>query len=233
MSAYLRGLIFLIGQSLSAILFCLLGLLFAFMPFSFRYRLITTWSFFVIWWAKVICGIHYRVSGLDNLPDIPSIVLCKHQSSWETLFLQTLLPPQSWVLKKELLSIPFFGWGLSLLEPIAIDRKKSRSVVQLLEQGKERLAKGRWVVIFPEGSRIAVGKTGKYSRSGAVLAKETNTPIVMIAHNAGRFWPRNAFIKHPGTVDVVISQPIDPTNYTIESLQEMIPAWIEETSSKL
>ena len=233
MMLWFRSLIFLIGQSISAIIICLLGLFFCFMPFLFRYRLITSWSHFVIWWGKIICGIHYEVIGIENLPKKPAVVLCKHQSPWETLFLQTLLPPQSWVLKKQLLLIPFFGWGLRLLDPIPIDHKKSRSVIQLLEEGKKRLEKDRWVIIFPEGSRIAVGQTGKYSRSGVILAKETDSPIVMIAHNAGLCWPSNSFIKRPGVIKIVIGPTLYPSQHSVETLQAMIPEWIETTSHSL
>lgn len=230
---FLRSLVFFLGQSLSAIFFGIFGVLLGFLPYSFRYRFITAWSHFVIWWAKVICNIEYRVTGIEHLPQQSAIVLCKHQSAWETLFLQTLLPPQSWVLKKQLLSIPFFGWGLRMLEPIAIDRTKSHSIKQLLSQGKERLNQNRWVIIFPEGSRIAVGKTGKYSRSGTLLAKETGAPIVLIAHNAGVFWPRDAFIKRPGTIDVVIGPTIDPAIYTEDEIQTKVKDWIEKTTLAL
>ncbi len=180
-----------------------------------------------------MCGIDYRVRGLENLSKENAIVLCKHQSAWETLFLQVLLPPQTWVLKKQLLQIPFFGWGLAMLEPIAIDRSKSSSIKQLLEQGKTRLQQGRWVIIFPEGSRMAVGKAGKYSRSGAVLAKESGYKVVPIAHNAGVFWPRNAFVKKPGTIDLVIGPSIDPANLSAEEIQQKAQEWIENTMKTL
>lgn len=233
MMLFIRAFIFLIGEIFSAIFFFLLGILFTFAPYIFRYRIITAFSHFTIWWAKVICGIHYHVTGLEYLPHQSAVVLCKHQSAWETLFLQTLLPPQTWVLKKQLLSIPFFGWGLRLLEPIAIDRKKSRSITQLLQQGKAYLEKNRWVVIFPEGTRVPVGRTGKYSRSGIALAKEAGVPIVLIAHNAGVFWPRNAFIKRPGTIEVVIGPTLDSTQHSMEELQHTAQEWIESTAKRL
>ncbi len=228
-----RSLLLFIGQALSAILISLIGFLLFPFPYRVRYHFITQWSHFTIWWAKTICGIHYHVEGLENLPKQNAIILCKHQSAWETLFLQTLLPPQTWVLKKQLLQIPFFGWGLSMLEPIAIDRNKSSSVKQLLEQGKQRLQQGRWVIIFPEGSRIAVGHRGKYSRSGAVLAKETGYKVVPIAHNAGVFWPKNAFVKRPGTIRLIIGPTIDPTLFTAEEIQHKTQEWIEKTMKTL
>lgn len=229
----LRSLLFLIGQIFITIFIASIGILLFAFPFKVRYRFITLWSHFVIWWAKITCGIRYRIQGKENLPKENAILLCKHQSAWETVFLQVLLPPQTWVLKKQLLSIPFFGWALKQLEPIAIDRQKPNSAKQLLQQGKVRLQQGRWVIIFPEGSRIAVGQVGKYSRSGAMLAKETGYLVVPMAHNAGVFWPRNSFIKKPGTIDVVIGAPIDPTLYTVEEIQEKVKSWIESTMQTL
>jgi 1-acyl-sn-glycerol-3-phosphate acyltransferase len=229
----LRSCLFFTSQALSAIFICVIGFFLFPFPFKVRYHFITLWSHFVIWSAKNICGINYHIAGMEHLPKQNAIVLCKHQSAWETLFLQTLLPPQCWVLKKQLLSIPFFGWGLGMLEPIAIDRKKSSSIKQLLEQGKKRLKQGRWVIIFPEGSRIAVGKNGKFSRSGAVLAKKSGYQVVLIAHNAGVYWPRKAFIKKPGTIQVVIGPTIDPHQYSADEIQQKAQAWIESTMQTL
>ncbi len=229
----LRSLIFVCGQAIFAIIIFLLGILLFPFPYIVRYRFITFWSCFTIWWAKIICGIHYQVQGKEHLPKENAIVLCNHQSAWETLFLQVLLPPQTWVLKKQLLIIPFFGWGLAMLEPIAIDRSKSSSIKQLLAQGKKRLRQGRWVIIFPEGSRLAVGETGKFSRSGAVLAKETGYPVVPIAHNAGACWPRNAFIKKPGTVTLVIGPTLNPTQLSADEIKAKAQSWIESTMQTL
>lgn len=231
--SFVRSLLFFSGQVLSAIVLATLGILLFAFPYSVRYKVITSWSHFIIWWAKITCGIRYDVQGLDHLPKQNAIVLCKHQSAWETLFLQTILGEQTWVLKKQLLRIPFFGWALSLIEPIAIDREKSSSVKQLLEQGRQRLQQGRWVVIFPEGSRISVGQTGRYSRSGAVLAKESGYSIVPIAHNAGVLWPKKAFVKKPGTISVVIGPEIKVKGLTVDEIHEKAKDWIEETMVNL
>lgn len=226
---FLRSLLFFLGQVLATVIIASLGLLCFAFSYNIRYRVITSYSHFIIWWAKVICGIRYHVEGQENLPPQNAIVLCKHQSAWETLFLQTLLGPQTWVLKKQLLSIPFFGWGLKLIEPIAIDREKASSIKQLLAQGQQRLQQGRWVIIFPEGTRVAVGQKGKYSRSGATLAHGTHYPIVPIAHNAGLYWPKNAFIKRPGTIEVRIGPLLSPTEYSAEEIHKKAQEWIEAT----
>jgi len=231
--SFVRSLLFFAGQVLSAVVLATIGILLFAFPYSVRYKVITSWSHFIIWSAKTICGIHYEIQGLEHLPKQNAIVFCKHQSAWETLFLQTILGEQTWVLKRQLLHIPFFGWALRLIEPIAIDRKKSSSVKQLLEQGRQRLQQGRWVVIFPEGSRIAVGETGRYSRSGAVLAKETGYSIVPIAHNAGVLWPKKAFVKKPGTITVVIGPEIAVADLTTDQIHEKAKNWIEETMATL
>ena len=177
---------------------------------------------------RVICGIEYRVLGAEHIPKKPSIVLSKHQSAWETLAFQKIFPPQVWVLKKELLRIPFFGWGLAMTSPIAIDRSSGKAALeQVVEQGRDRLRQGFWVVIFPEGTRIAPGKKGKYRIGGAWLATHVNVPVVPVAHNAGEFWGRNSFIKRPGTITVSIGAPIDPTGMEPGDLNVLVEAWIE------
>lgn len=230
---FLRSLLFVTGQIISAVVLATIGILLFAFPYAVRYRVITSWSHFIIWWAKISCGIQYEIKGLENLPQRNAIVLCKHQSAWETLFLQTILGQQTWVLKKQLLNIPFFGWALRLIEPIAIDREKSSSIKQLLEQGRLRLEQGRWVIIFPEGSRIAVGESGRYSRSGAVLAKETGYSIVPIAHNAGVLWPKKAFVKKPGTIQVVIGPEIMVTGLSADEIHSQVKNWIETTMAAL
>ena len=175
-----------------------------------------------------LCGIRYQIIGAENIPKTPSIVLSKHQSAWETLAFQKIFPPQVWVLKKELLRIPFFGWGLAMTSPIAIDRSaKKKALEQIVEQGKDRLKQGFWIVIFPEGTRIPPGQRGKYRIGGAWLATHTNTRVVPVAHNAGELWGRNSFIKYPGTITVSIGEPIDPTGMEPGELNAQVEAWIE------
>ncbi len=160
---------------------------------------------------KHLCGLDYRVEGREHLPGGAAIILSKHQSAWETIAFQEIFPPQTWVLKRELMWIPLFGWALALLRPIAIDRSAGRKAIeQVIEQGRERLQSGIWVVVFPEGTRVAPGTRKRYGMGGAVLAAETGYPVVPVAHNAGSFWPRRGFLKRPGTVRVVIGPVIDP-----------------------
>ena len=201
----LRSTLFFVLQAALTIVWSLLALLtFAFRPIT-RYRIITAWSRMVIWLARALCGIRYEVRGLEHLPDRPSIVLSKHQSAWETLAFQVFLPPQVWVLKRSLLRVPFFGWGLAMMNPIAIDRTAGiKALKQTLEQGRDRLAQGFWIVIFPEGHRVAPGSKGTYHVGGAWLATHTGAPVVPIALNSGYLWRRDAFLKLPGTISVSI-----------------------------
>lgn len=199
-----------------------------------RYRVISRWAHVVVWLAEHLCGIRYRVQGLGSLPAEPCIVLCKHQSAWETLVLQVLLPPQVWVLKRELLRVPFFGWGLAMTSPIAIDRGAGRQALkQMLQQGRDRLARGFWIVIFPEGTRVAPGLRGEYHVGGPWLATQTGAKVVPVAHNAGTVWPRNAFVKRPGTITVSFGPVIDPAGMKPEALRQQVEAWIEAEVARL
>ena len=234
MKIYLRSLLLNCCLVLITPIFAIISVFSWLLSDKMAYRVITQWSRLIIWLAKVLCQIEYTVVGLENLPEQNSIVLCKHQSMWETLFMQSLLPRQTWVLKRELLWIPFFGWGLARLKPIAIRRNKTHSITDLLTQGKAALKAGKWVIIFPEGTRVKVGDQKRYSRSGAALAAATGYPIVLIAHNAGVYWPKNSFLKYPGKITVVISPPIFKNSYkNSQELNEITRHWIETTSQLL
>ncbi len=199
-----------------------------------RYRIITTWSKLVTITARLIVGIRYEVDGLGNLPKTPCVIMSKHQSAWETVAFQVLLPPQVWVLKKSLLWIPFFGWGLAMMNPIAIDRRNGpRALKKMLEQGKSRVRDGWYIVIFPEGTRVAPDETGDYQIGGAWLARKLNVPIVPIAHNAGKVWPKNAFLKKPGMISVVVGPPIPTTSKDPNQLIDEVKDWIEATTKSL
>jgi 1-acyl-sn-glycerol-3-phosphate acyltransferase len=234
MLAVLRSTLFAAVLAVITPPFAALALLTFPLPALTRYRIITVWSRCVIWAARVLCGIRYRVIGAEHLPRQPCIILAKHQSAWETLAFQLIFPPQVWVLKKELLRVPFFGWGLAMLSPIAIDRSARREALQqLIEQGRERLAAGFCIVIFPEGTRIPPGRRGKYRPGGARLAVETATPVIPVAHNAGLCWGRNAFVKRPGRITVSIGAPIDPRAMDAETLARRVEDWIEGEMPRL
>lgn len=230
----LRSTLFEMLRAIATVIFsCIALLTFPFAPLT-RYRVITQWNRLVIWLARVICGIEYRVLGLEHLPKTPVIVMAKHQSSWETIALPILLPPMAIVIKRELLRVPFFGWGFAMLSPIAIDRSAGKDALrQITERGRSRIAQGFWVLIFPEGTRVAPGTKGRYGVGGAWLATHTNTPVLPIAHNAGEVWPRHAFLKRPGVVTVSIGPVIESAGLKAGELNEKVEAWIEGEMEKI
>jgi len=234
MSVVLRSTLFALFQAIVTLLFSLIALAtFPLRPIV-RYRVITLWSRLIVGAAGTICGIRYRVLGAERLPPPPYVVLAKHQSAWETLAFQTIFPPQVWVVKRELLWIPFFGWGLAMLSPIAIDREAGpRALRQLLEQGRDRLARGLCIVIFPEGTRTAPGARGRYQAGGAWLAVKTETPVVPVAHNSGELWQRRAFLKRPGTITVSIGEAIRTAGLEPEALNRRVEDWIEAEMQRL
>jgi 1-acyl-sn-glycerol-3-phosphate acyltransferase len=198
------------------------------LPFAIRYRLISAWARFQLIMLKHLCGLNYRVEGREHLPSGAAIILSKHQSAWETIAFQEIFPAQTWVLKRELMWIPLFGWALALLRPIAIDRNAGRQAIeQVIEQGRERLQSGVWVVVFPEGTRVAPGTRKRYAMGGAILAAETHYPVVPVAHNAGSFWMRRGFLKRPGTVRVSVGPVIDPRDKTADDIRRIAEEWIE------
>ncbi len=226
---FLRSLLFVLLMILATLVWAPMCFLFAPLPYRKRYFLTSFWNRFVIWAAKAICGIRYQFKGYENLPDSPAILLSKHQSAWETIFFLYAMPrPLVYVFKKELLYIPFFGWGIALLRMIPIDRGNTRDAfAQVVEQGRKRLVDGLWIIMFPEGTRSHVGKKGKYKGGGARLAVETNTVAVPIAMNAGECWPKNSFIKKPGVITVSIGKPISPEGLTAAQLMQQVENWIE------
>lgn len=230
----LRSLLFSLGMALSTLVFAPLSLLTLPLPLRQRYAFISQWARFNLWWLAVTCNLRYTVEGRENIPDTTCIILCKHQSAWETLALQRVFPPQVWLLKRELLWVPFFGWGLAMLKPIAINRKAGKQALrQLREQGAQRLAAGMWVVIFPEGTRVAPGEKRPYAPGGAMLAHHTGHPVVPVAHNAGEFWPRHGFIKRPGTIRLVIGPAITSTGRSASEINAEAEAWIENKACEI
>jgi len=230
----IRSLVFAVLQTGLTIFFSLI----AFLSFPFsahvRYRLITGYNHTVIGLARWVLGIRYVVEGREHLPSQPAIILAKHQSAWETVAFLFLFPPVSPVIKQELLMVPFFGWAFRMLSPIAIDRGAGREALkQIVKQGKDKLAQGFWVLVFPEGTRVAPGEKGRYGIGGSWLAAETGAPIVPVAHNAGEVWPKNAFIKRPGTITVRIGPVIDSTGKSAAELTRTVEAWIESEMTRL
>ncbi len=231
---HLRAILFWIVFFLSTIIIAPLVVLTFPFPFRVRYATARSWVSINLWWLELTCGLRYQVSGQSNIPAEPSIIFSKHQSTWETLALQAIFPPQVWVMKRELLRIPFFGWALAMLEPIAINRAAGRKAVdQLVTQGKTRLARGRWVVVFPEGTRVAPGTRGRYKIGGAVLAEQSGAKIVPVAHNAGEYWRRHSFVKKPGTIQVVIGPPIETQGKSAQQIITEVEDWIEGTMDKI
>jgi 1-acyl-sn-glycerol-3-phosphate acyltransferase len=230
----LRSVLFALGLLLVTPPYALVALASAPLPRMWRYHIISGWSRLVVRMAKTILGIAWQVEGRENLPSRPSVILSKHQSAWETMAFQLIFPPQVHVLKRELLWIPFFGWGLALMSPIAIDRSRGVAALRAMaRRGRERLAQGFWVVVFPEGTRVAPGSAREYHPGGAWLACASGAPVVPVAHNAGLFWPRNAFVKRPGTVTVRIGPPIDAANRDASTVNELARTWIEEQQRTL
>jgi len=218
----------------SVVIYAPLSLLTVVLPFPVRYRIIRQWARWQVVLLKTLCRLDYRVEGREHLPAGAAIIFSKHQSAWETIVYQEIFPPQTWVLKRELMWIPFFGWALALLHPIAIDRGSGRKAIeQVVAQGRDRLRSGIWVVVFPEGTRVAPGTRRRYGIGGAALAAETGYPVVPVAHNAGSFWPRRSFFKRPGTVRVVIGPVIEAQGKTAEEIRDLAETWIENKMLEL
>ncbi|MEO1895605.1 MAG: lysophospholipid acyltransferase family protein [Methylococcales bacterium] len=220
------------------LLFCVLGLtlsigvmILALTVFSFsvRYKLAHFWATTVLWLTKLICQLDYRIEGLENIPkNQNAIILCKHQSAWETIALYAIFPPQVTVLKRELLWLPIWGWAAATLKPIALDRQNQLSALKkLIRDGKTRLNEGLWVLIFPEGTRTKPGVATKFNLGGCLLAEKSQYPIIPVAHNAGEFWPRYSFLKYPGTITIRIGPVIASEGRKAIELNYEAETWVE------
>jgi len=220
---------FLLFTFLYAIFFVIAGVL---LPWNGRFALARVWARVLLGGLRVLCGLDYKVEGAANIPEGEAcIALVKHSSSWETVAQTLLLPPQVWVLKRELTWIPVVGWGIRLLRCIAINRGAGGSAVrQLIEQGRERLAAGQWIVVFPEGTRMPPGETRRYGVGGAAVAADTGARIIPVAHNAGFFWPRRGLLKKRGTIHVVIGAPIATQGRDPREINEEAQRFIEAHS---
>lgn len=206
----------------------------AMLPFPRRFALVRVWSRVLLTVLRWTCRLDYRVEGLENLPPGNHIALWKHSSSWETIAMALVFPRQVWVLKRELTWIPAVGWGIRQVHAIAIDRKSGHSAVsQVITQGKDRLAEGDWIIIFPEGTRMPPGQTRRYGVSGALLSAETGRLLVPVAHDAGHFWPRRGWRKRPGTIRVVIGPPVSAAGRNPREVNQQVQTWIEGTVARL
>jgi len=230
----LRSLLFTAYMMASACLFGLVMALCFWLPYRAQFAMARTWARILFWMLERLCGLKYVVEGRERIPPGNHIVMSNHTSAWETVAQFLIFPPQVWVLKRELLWIPFVGWGLKLLRPISINRGAGhRAVNQVVDQGKARLADGLWIIIFPEGTRVVAGETRKFGVSGALLSIASGKSIVPLAHNAGTFWPRRGFLKKPGTVHVVIGEPIEPAGKNPRQLNDEVRQAIEAGMARI
>ena len=230
-SMFLRSTLFIIVVPTFTIFYSMICVACFPFPLRTRFKVVMGWTRTVVWLLKVICHIDYHAVGYENIPQHRAgIVMSKHQSSWETFYLPYHFHETAIILKRELTWVPFFGWGMAQCDPIAINRSDgSSAMAQIMQQGKKYLEAGRWILMFPEGTRIAPGHVGKYKLGGARLAVETGSPIIPVAHNAGRYWSKRKFIKTPGTVKVVFGPPIETKGRTAEDVMEETKNWIETT----
>ncbi len=232
--ALLRSLLFTTFFFLAAGVFSLSVVLCAPLPYRYRYPIAAAWASTVLKLLEWICGLKYVIEGKDNIPATASIAMIKHSSALETIVELVMFPNQTWALKRELMWLPLFGWGLALLKPIAVRRGAGRSAVnQMVQKGTERLREGIWVMIFPEGTRVAADETGRYGVGGAALAARSGALIVPVAHNAGDYWPRRGWLKKPGTVRFVIGKPLDPSGREPRELTTEVKDWIESTTAEI
>ena len=225
----IRALFYYAGFYPVTIIYSLLCLIVTpMMPFRQRFKFVTTINYFYIAWLRICCGVDVKIEGRENLPKEGAFVaISNHQSEWETIYFQLLIRPQCVVLKQELLKLPFFGWALKLLEPIALDRSQRRGALkQLLSQGKDRLENGIPVLIFPQGTRLPVSERGKFNKGGAMLAVSAGVPVVPIAHDAGYYWPGKSFAKHPGTIQLRIGKPVEAAGRSVDEVHTESVEWL-------
>lgn len=224
---YVRSILFYLGEGLSTIPYLCIAIISLAFPPKLRSRVIGGWAVFVTWWLKVTCGLKHEIINPENIIEEPCVFASNHSSTWEAIVSQTFLPSLAWVLKKELLKIPFFGWGLWATGPIAIDRKdRATALDQVITQGKEKILEGRHVLIFPEGTRTRYGEVGNYKKGAAKLARAGNVPIVPIAHDAGKYWSKDSLWIKPGTIRCVIGPAIYLDDKTNKEVMSEVKNWI-------
>jgi 1-acyl-sn-glycerol-3-phosphate acyltransferase len=231
---WLRSLVFTTFFFATSLLYGAVIVLVGWLPYRRRFVLARAWAWTQLTAVRLLCGLDYTVEGLEHIPAGNHISYWRHSSAWETMAQAIVFPPQAWVLKREILWIPFVGWATRLMKPIAIDRNaRAAAVNQVVSQGRERLAEGIWVLIFPEGTRVGVGERRRYGMSGALLATQTGAKIVPVAHNAGRFWARRGLLKKRGTITVIIGPPIETLGRDPREVNEEARAWIDSTVERI
>jgi 1-acyl-sn-glycerol-3-phosphate acyltransferase len=224
----LRSLLYTTWLFVGTLLYAVVVLLLAWLPPKRLYVVANNWARVQLWMLKALCGLSYVVEGKENVPPGAHISMWKHSSAWETIAQAAIFPPQAWVLKRELMWIPLVGWALRCLQPIAINRKGGASAVnQVVDQGKKRLAEGLWILIFPEGTRVAPGETRRYGVSGSLLASRAGVKIIPVAHTAGFYWPRRGWVKRAGVIRVAIGPPIDASDRDPRELNDQVRSWID------
>lgn len=225
---FLRSALFMLAMVVTTPLIVLALLCAFWLPSRQRRLFVMPWVRLVMWLIRHVLRIGQRIEGAENIPATPCVVLCKHQSAWETFALQVIFPLTSFVYKKELHWLPFFGWGIKLMPFVAIDRAAGKAALnQVAERGKQRLDEGYTVVIFPEGTRTQPGQHRRFKIGGAWLAVAAGAPVVPVALDSGECWGRNAFLKRPGTVTVSIGPAIDPAGKTADEVNQAAECWIE------
>lgn len=225
----LRSLLFMIGYWVLTVVWAVLSLLVGlFLPYRWRFQfIIIAWAKMVLFWLRITCNIRIQAQGIENIPKTSCVILAKHESTLETLFLQLLLVPATTVIKRELLYLPFFGWAFALLKPISINRAEPRAALkQINKQGAAHLKQGTSVLIFPEGSRFGSGQLGEFYRSGAALAVMAKVPVLPVIHNSGSHWRAHQFIKRPGLVEFIIGPPVSTAKKTSKVVTAEVRTWM-------
>ena len=228
MMVWLRSLLFQVYFFASVCIAAMTIFFGAWLPYRMRFEVARAWAKSMLFVGKKLCGLEYVFEGVENIPDEPSVIMIKHTTVFETYAQMVLFPPQTWVVKRELQWIPFFGWGLAAMKPIAIDRGAGHSAVkQVIDKGMARLSEGIWITIFPEGTRVGRGETKRYGVSGAALAREAQCPLVPVAHNAGDLWARRGLKKRPGLIHFCIGPPVMPEDRSPKETNALVQDWIE------
>jgi len=230
----LRSSLFMLGMVISTCLWVIPSIVARLFPYKVCFAIVSSWCTFNVHWLRLTCGIDYKITGLENIPDQACVIMSNHQSTWETLAYPSIFPTLTWVIKRELLFLPLFGWGIASTQPIALNRKQGKKAFQqLIKDGKDKLALGRFILIFPEGTRIPYDEERELKIGGFVLAKKAKTLILPVAHDAGRLWPRKGFLKSPGTIHLHIGKPIPTNQNSTEELRVQYSDWLRSTRADI